>query len=657
MSSGEDNPDQSDIMRILIVSDTHIGYMERDPVRGGDSFRTWEEVLKLAYDREVDFILHGGDLFHSNKPSQKTIYKTMKSIRQYCFGNKPIDITIHSDQSKNFPNFNTVNYEDPNFNIAIPIFVIHGNHDDPTGDASLSALDILGISNFVNYFGKCTKVDDIDIYPILMSKGYTKLALYGLGNIRDERLSRTFEKGKVKFLQPVSDQEWFNLFVLHQNRVRRTQKGSIYEGHIGEFMDFVLWGHEHECKIEYEKSEVGGFSISQPGSTIATSLSPGEAAPEKHVAILEICEKKFRMEYIPLKTVRPFVIDDIILSEQNLDSDDPDSVPEFLASKVEEMIQKAINNYTGSLQPMPLPLIRLRVEYTGFSSIHPSRFGQRFVQRVANPEEILNFHRKKKMNDLPSLPKQNNGDGMDLEIPPAMNKDQINELIATFLSENIGSLSALPQSYLNDALSNYVNKEEDKALSSFIKDSISKTQDYLITNMKDQASSNEIEEKIKEHTSRLESDYQMVLSQTQDPLTQFSQTDGKEKKKRRKKKKGEDGTISAKKSRSKKVVPKVEVKREVTEDSDDIIIIEDVKKPSSKSSRRDMLSSLFSGASSVKKEVKVKDEPGKPRKRKIGALDNLLPVSTKKKVKHTTLNSQTDNEMDDDLFDASSWAT
>jgi DNA repair exonuclease SbcCD nuclease subunit len=29
--------------------------------------------------------------------------------------------------------FPAVNYEDPNFNIGIPVFSIHGNHDDPQG--------------------------------------------------------------------------------------------------------------------------------------------------------------------------------------------------------------------------------------------------------------------------------------------------------------------------------------------------------------------------------------------------------------------------------------------------------------------------------------------------------------------------------------------
>lgn len=80
-------------------------------------------------------------------------------------------------------------------------------------------MDILGVSNFVNYFGKVEDVSDITVYPILLRKGETYLALYGLGNIRDERLYRTFIQKKVQFMRPVEAQEkWFNLFVLHQNR-------------------------------------------------------------------------------------------------------------------------------------------------------------------------------------------------------------------------------------------------------------------------------------------------------------------------------------------------------------------------------------------------------------------------------------------------------
>lgn len=45
---------------------------------------------------------------------------------------------------------------------------------------------------------------------------------------------------------------WFNVFVLHQNRVAHSQnaKNCIREGYLARFLDFVIWGHEHECISE-----------------------------------------------------------------------------------------------------------------------------------------------------------------------------------------------------------------------------------------------------------------------------------------------------------------------------------------------------------------------------------------------------------------------
>ncbi len=47
-----------------------------------------------------------------------------------------------------------VNYEDKNLNIGLPVFTIHGNHDDPTGANNLSAVDALSTAGLVNYIGK-----------------------------------------------------------------------------------------------------------------------------------------------------------------------------------------------------------------------------------------------------------------------------------------------------------------------------------------------------------------------------------------------------------------------------------------------------------------------------------------------------------------------
>lgn len=80
-------------------------------------------------------------------------------------------------------------------------------------------MDVLHVSNLINYFGKVTDVEKIEVSPLLLQKGETKLALYGLGSIRDERLHRMFRRGNVKFKRPSEEESvWFNVLVLHQNR-------------------------------------------------------------------------------------------------------------------------------------------------------------------------------------------------------------------------------------------------------------------------------------------------------------------------------------------------------------------------------------------------------------------------------------------------------
>jgi double-strand break repair protein MRE11 len=52
-----------------------------------------------------------------------------------------------SDQRMNFKDtFATVNYEDPNYNVCLPVFSIHGNHDDPTGVSFITVLFNLYLS-------------------------------------------------------------------------------------------------------------------------------------------------------------------------------------------------------------------------------------------------------------------------------------------------------------------------------------------------------------------------------------------------------------------------------------------------------------------------------------------------------------------------------
>ena len=66
-----------DILRILVATDNHLGFMERDPIRGEDSFSAFEEILSTSKDKKVDFVLFAGDMFHENKPSRNTMHSTI----------------------------------------------------------------------------------------------------------------------------------------------------------------------------------------------------------------------------------------------------------------------------------------------------------------------------------------------------------------------------------------------------------------------------------------------------------------------------------------------------------------------------------------------------------------------------------------------------
>jgi double-strand break repair protein MRE11 len=54
MSSSQLEDDHENTFTILIATDNHLGYNEKDPVTGEDSMHTFHESLKIAQDRNVN---------------------------------------------------------------------------------------------------------------------------------------------------------------------------------------------------------------------------------------------------------------------------------------------------------------------------------------------------------------------------------------------------------------------------------------------------------------------------------------------------------------------------------------------------------------------------------------------------------------------------
>lgn len=126
------------------------------------------------------------------------------------------------------------------------------------------------------------------------------------------------------------------------------------------------------------------------------------------MAILSVCRKQFEIEPLRLKSVRPFVMKEIVLKDVPqlrtlAERDNKSQVLQYLLDRTEEAIEEANDQWlsrqdTHSRQrDPPLPLIRLRVEYSGgFQVENPQRFSHRFIGRVGNAHDIVQFYLKRR---------------------------------------------------------------------------------------------------------------------------------------------------------------------------------------------------------------------------------------------------------------------
>ncbi|ELK27889.1 Double-strand break repair protein MRE11A [Myotis davidii] len=288
-------------------------------------------------------------------------------------------------------------------------------------------------------------VEKVDISPVLLQKGSTKIALYGLGSIPDERLYRMFLNKKVTMLRPKEDENsWFNLFVIHQNR---------------------------------------------------------------HVGLLRIKGKKMNMQKIPLCTVRQFFMEDVVLADHPdiFNPDNPkvtQAIQSFCLEKIEEMLENAERERLGNVGQPDKPLIRLRVDYSGgFEPFNVLRFSQKFVDRIANPKDVIHFFRRreqKENTEFTTLRKLTVDKVWRSSCSDSIRREEINfgkfitkpfegttlrveDLVKQYFqtAEKNVQLSLLTERGMGEAVQEFVDKEEKDAIEELVKYQLEKTQRFL----------------------------------------------------------------------------------------------------------------------------------------------------------------------------------
>lgn len=429
-------------MKILITSDNHLGFQETDPIRKDDSFNTFEEILSIAKAESADFVLQGGDLFEENKPSRNTYNKTLQILRRHCLGTRQPEIRAHTP----------LNWSSEGMAVSLPIICIHGNHDDPSGFNTVSPLDVLESSGLINYFGKCSNIDDIVIRPILLEKD-CKVAVYGLGHLKDSLLHRAFLKGAVRYERPPSD-DWYSILVVHQNRVLRPT-GYLPEDMIDPFFDLVVYGHEHESlKLRHRN-----FDVIQCGSTVRTSLCDGESH-EKYVYILEVVADA-RIKRVQLATVRPFIMESIKVGGENPEDAAREKLNEMIC-KANRMECEARGQREGTAVCM-LPLLRLRIDIGQNCALNRHRLHEFLNGKVANPADVLRIQRKSEKRTT--------------KMPMLVRRAEISDIYKEMLQN--AELGMLAPIKIVDALGDFVQKDAKDAFYTLIKGSIEKILCYI----------------------------------------------------------------------------------------------------------------------------------------------------------------------------------
>jgi len=296
-----------------------------------------------------------------------------------------------------------------------------------------------------------------------------------------------------------------------------TETGYLPENFLPEFLDLVVWGHEHECLIDPRYNPEMNFHVMQPGSSVATSLMPGEAVP-KHVAVLTITGREFKCEPIRLKSVRPFIMKELVLHEDKeakglaKKENNRTQLTQYLMRLVDDLIEEAKAEWLETQEgadedeelEVPLPLIRLRVEYSApdggsFDCENPQRFSNRFVGKVANVNDVVQFYRKKtgatrKAKDGTELPEES------VLAQLSLDNVKVEKLVREFLTAQ--SLTILPQNSFGDAVSQFVDKDDKHAMEMFVNESLANQIKHLMD--VDEADEDELTNAMDQYKSKLE---------------------------------------------------------------------------------------------------------------------------------------------------------
>ncbi|MBC8588769.1 metallophosphoesterase family protein [Tissierellaceae bacterium BX21] len=249
-------------MRILFFTDTHI--RGNNPKNRKDDFvKTLEnkllEIVKIINDNNIDYVIHGGDLFDRPDISVSIVSRFAKILKE----------------------------------IKIPLYIVSGNHDIFGHNPLTVGRTMLGLLNDLDFIHI---IDDKEV--IILEKNNIKLQLTGQPYTYD--IDNPLNKDKY-IVKEIKDNVNYSIHVVHGMLLDKPFiKGIPYtllEDIKGTKADITLSGHYHNG---FKTTIIDNKYFINPGSIVRITNSLREINRIPQVVMLDLNDK-INIEYVPLK--------------------------------------------------------------------------------------------------------------------------------------------------------------------------------------------------------------------------------------------------------------------------------------------------------------------------------------------------------------------
>jgi len=354
-------------MLLGIFSDTHLGFGDDD--RYQEAFDRFDESIMFFKKKNVDYILHAGDLFDHAIPTQEVWYKTFE-----CFNKNISKITLL-----------TKTYLEKRIDVAvkgIPIIAIHGTHEFRGKDFS-NALAVLEEANCLLH---------LHAGNVKLTKGEEEVFVHGMGGVPEKHAKLVLEKYSPKPVQGKT-----NILLLHQSFKEflpfdDESIASLSLVDLPDGFDLIVDGHLHWTN----EQNTEGKRFLLTGSTIFTQMKKLESEKGKGCFLFDTETKK--LDFFPFKNQRNLFYEKLKFNN---------SQPEEVANKVGGVVREIMS------KDFPIkPLVRLKLVGTlakGFSQkdIKLELPKEKAIFSVTKNFESALF--KKQIDNLKELQKEKKG--------------------------------------------------------------------------------------------------------------------------------------------------------------------------------------------------------------------------------------------------------